>query len=63
MTRQRKPETYQGIVGESIVRDYDEMQRASRPGTPGIGEIIGSASREARLWRSDRARGTSASNG
>lgn len=30
MTRQRKPETDQGIVGEAIVRDYDEMQRKLR---------------------------------
>ena len=42
MTRQRKPETYQGIVGESIVRDYDEMQRGLRDrGLLQIEEIIG----------------------
>ena len=30
MTRPRKPETFRGIVGESIVRDYDEMQKGLR---------------------------------
>jgi ubiquinone/menaquinone biosynthesis C-methylase UbiE len=42
MTRPRKPETFRGIVGESIVRDYDEMQKGLRDrGLLETKEIIG----------------------
>jgi ubiquinone/menaquinone biosynthesis C-methylase UbiE len=42
MTRPRRPETYRGIVGESIVRAYDEMQRGLRDrGLLQIEEIVG----------------------
>ncbi len=41
MTRARVPETNLGIVGESIVRDYDEMQRKLRDrGLMETGQII-----------------------
>ena len=42
MTRPRKPETFRGIVGESIVRDYDEMQKGLRDrGLLETREVIG----------------------
>lgn len=42
MARERKPETFRGIVGESIVRDYDEMQKRLRDrGLLETKEIIG----------------------